>query len=74
MNALANPAGIMEVEIDPPYSKVKAIIARQAAIWTALLEKSEIDVSDTEFHLEMSLSIVLKKADFTQDDIAHLQW
>ena len=62
----------MESQIEPPYSNVKEIIAKQAGFFTAKLLPEKVNQEFIDLHLEMSLRITLKKADFTEEHIEHL--
>ena len=62
----------MESQIEPPYSNVKEIIAKQAGLFTAKLLPEKVNQEFIDLHLEMSLRITLKKADFTEEHIEYL--
>ena len=65
----------MESSIKPPLQKTKELVAKQAGLFTAKLLPEKVDQDAVEFHLEMSLRISLKKAEFQPDQIDHLwEW
>ena len=65
----------MESSIKPQLQKTKELVAKQAGLFTAKLLPEKVDQDAVEFHLEMSLRISLKKAEFQPDQIGHLwEW
>ena len=67
---------IKAIEISPLWKRIKTTAVERAAILTELLKKQELEESDTEFHLEIILSMILKRIDKTNlspEDINHLE-
>ena len=61
--------------IGNPFRNIKELVAKQAGLFTAKLLPEKVDQDAVEFHLEMSLRISLKKAEFQPDQIDHLwEW
>ena len=67
---------IRAIEISPPWKRIKTTVVERAAVLTALLKKQELEESDTEFHLEVLLGMILKRLDKTNlkpNDVSHLE-
>ena len=61
--------------ISIPLRNTKELVAKQAGLFTAKLLPEKVDQEAVDFHLEMSLRISLKKAEFQPEEIDHLwEW